>query len=118
MEVRWHLWIHVDYDTFSERVCFVCYREHGNVDILKAYDIRKKYAIAFPWSDQTSTVSVPVARRHVMARSAPIRRTSVYKDDVDFDALSMQDPGFAAIYNKSKGKLDFHDPSTLQYASI
>lgn len=38
-----------------------------------------------------------------------------YDDDVDFEALAIQDADFAELYYAADGKLDFQDPKAVQY---
>jgi len=37
-----------------------------------------------------------------------------YEDEIDFEALALQDADFAELYKAAGGKLDFQDPATLQ----
>lgn len=44
----------------------------------------------------------------------PINKMPNYDEDVDFEALAMEDADFAKIYNTANGKVDFQDPKSLQ----
>lgn len=41
-----------------------------------------------------------------------------YHDDIDFAALGLQDEEFAALLRSNDGRIDWQDPSAIQYASI
>jgi len=66
--------------------------------------------------DMTDYQSSPLA--HMTATSVDTARSlgvlAPYEDDVDFEALAMQDAEFAEIYQSAGGKVDFQDPKALQ----
>jgi len=41
-----------------------------------------------------------------------------YHEDIDFAALGLQDEEFAALLRINDGRIDWQDPSAVQYASI
>ena len=44
---------------------------------------------------------------------APIKLPN-YEEDVDFEALSLQDADFAKVLNANEGILDFHNPQAVK----
>jgi len=44
---------------------------------------------------------------------APIKLPN-YEEDVDFEALALQDADFAKVLNANEGILDFHDPQAVK----
>lgn len=44
---------------------------------------------------------------------APIKLPN-YEEDVDFEALALQDADFARVLNANEGILDFHDPQAVK----
>jgi hypothetical protein len=44
---------------------------------------------------------------------APVKLPN-YEEDVDFEALALQDADFARIVNANGGILDFHDPRAVK----
>ena len=44
---------------------------------------------------------------------APIKLPN-YEEDVDFEALGLQDADFAKVLNANEGILDFHDPQAVK----
>ena len=45
---------------------------------------------------------------------APIKLPN-YEEDVDFEALALQDADFAKVLSANGGILDFHDPQAVKY---
>lgn len=52
------------------------------------------------------------------ASPPPPNKVPNYDEDVDFDALAVQDADFAKLYNAVNGKVDFQDPKALQYDDL
>jgi len=40
-----------------------------------------------------------------------------YHEDIDFTALAAVDEDFAALLQKNDGRIDWQDPSAIQYAA-
>lgn len=45
---------------------------------------------------------------------SPPSKVPSYDEDVDFEALALQDAGFAKLLNDSNGKIDFHNAAAVK----
>ena len=59
------------------------------------------------------TLGFPTLSYSCDVMDAPIKSPN-YKEDVDFEALALQDVDFAKVLNANKGILDFHDPQAVK----
>jgi len=53
-----------------------------------------------------------------MSATSNYSQRPYYHEDIDFAALGLQDEEFAALLRVNDGRIDWQDPSAVQYASI
>ena len=47
----------------------------------------------------------------------PPSQRPYYHEDIDFTALAAEDEDFAALIRQNDGRIDWQDPSAIQYAT-
>ena len=52
-----------------------------------------------------------------MSTTTNLSQRPYYHEDIDFAALGLQDEEFAALLRSNDGRIDWQDPSAIQYAS-
>jgi len=59
--------------------------------------------------------SVNIATANTMATMNDSVQRFYYHEDIDFAALGLQDEEFAALLTSNDGRIDWQDPSAIQY---
>jgi len=52
-----------------------------------------------------------------MSTTTSQQQRSYYHEDIDFPALALKDEDFAALLRSNDGRIDWQDPSAVQYGS-